>query len=101
MKLATFTHAGRTRIGVVLADEIVDVAGHGGLPVTMIDVLAAGAPALEAVAVAATRAPRLPLAGVHLEAPVPRPPEFLAIGLNYADHIREAGLETPKFPVFF
>ena len=38
---------------------------------------------------------------MKLEAPIPRPPKFLAIGLNYADHIAEAGFEAPKFPVFF
>ena len=38
---------------------------------------------------------------MKLEAPVLRPPEFLAIGLNYADHIAEAGLGTPEFPLFF
>jgi 2-keto-4-pentenoate hydratase/2-oxohepta-3-ene-1,7-dioic acid hydratase in catechol pathway len=32
---------------------------------------------------------------------VERPPKFLAMGLNYEDHIQEAGLGTPKFPTFF
>ena len=26
---------------------------------------------------------------------------FLAIGLNYADHVKESGFEAPPFPVFF
>ncbi len=30
-----------------------------------------------------------------------RPPKFLAIGLNYADHIAESGLDRPAFPTFF
>ena len=29
MKLVTFTHAGRTRIGAVEADAVVDFAAHG------------------------------------------------------------------------
>jgi 2-keto-4-pentenoate hydratase/2-oxohepta-3-ene-1,7-dioic acid hydratase in catechol pathway len=37
---------------------------------------------------------------VRLLAPV-LPRKFVAIGLNYADHIAESGLEAPKFPVFF
>jgi 2-keto-4-pentenoate hydratase/2-oxohepta-3-ene-1,7-dioic acid hydratase in catechol pathway len=37
---------------------------------------------------------------VRLLAPV-RPRKFLAIGLNYADHIAESGMEAPQFPVFF
>jgi 2-keto-4-pentenoate hydratase/2-oxohepta-3-ene-1,7-dioic acid hydratase in catechol pathway len=103
MKLATFTHAGSTRIGVVVDDEIVDLAAAApDLPRDMVAFLAAGAPVLAAARSAvADRTPRLALAGVHLDAPVPRPPEFLAIGLNYADHVAEAKLERPTFPVFF
>ena len=37
---------------------------------------------------------------IRLLAPV-RPRKFLAIGLNYADHIAESGMEAPQFPVFF
>ena len=44
---------------------------------------------------------RLALASLALRAPILRPPKFLAIGLNYADHVAEAGLETPKLPTVF
>jgi 2-keto-4-pentenoate hydratase/2-oxohepta-3-ene-1,7-dioic acid hydratase in catechol pathway len=37
---------------------------------------------------------------VRLLAPV-LPRKFLAIGLNYADHIAESRMEAPQFPVFF
>jgi 2-keto-4-pentenoate hydratase/2-oxohepta-3-ene-1,7-dioic acid hydratase in catechol pathway len=37
---------------------------------------------------------------VRLLAPV-QPRKFLAIGLNYADHIAESGMEAPEHPVFF
>jgi 2-keto-4-pentenoate hydratase/2-oxohepta-3-ene-1,7-dioic acid hydratase in catechol pathway len=43
---------------------------------------------------------RHPLDEVRLLAPV-LPRKFLAIGLNYADHIAESGMEAPEFPVFF
>jgi 2-keto-4-pentenoate hydratase/2-oxohepta-3-ene-1,7-dioic acid hydratase in catechol pathway len=43
---------------------------------------------------------RHPLEDVRLLAPV-LPRKFLAIGLNYADHIAESGLEAPKYPLFF
>jgi len=43
---------------------------------------------------------RYPLEEVRLLAPV-QPRKFLAIGLNYADHIAESGMEAPEFPVFF
>jgi 2-keto-4-pentenoate hydratase/2-oxohepta-3-ene-1,7-dioic acid hydratase in catechol pathway len=54
-----------------------------------------------AIAAAADGARRVPLADVRLLAPIPHPPKFLAIGLNYADHIAEAGMQAPDFPVFF
>ena len=31
----------------------------------------------------------------------PAPRKYLGIGLNYADHIAESGMEAPEFPVFF
>ena len=37
---------------------------------------------------------------IRLLAPV-RPRKYLAIGLNYADHIAESGMDTPEYPVFF
>jgi 2-keto-4-pentenoate hydratase/2-oxohepta-3-ene-1,7-dioic acid hydratase in catechol pathway len=43
---------------------------------------------------------RHPLDEIRLLAPV-QPRKFLAIGLNYADHIAESGMEAPPYPVFF
>jgi 2-keto-4-pentenoate hydratase/2-oxohepta-3-ene-1,7-dioic acid hydratase in catechol pathway len=40
------------------------------------------------------------LAEVALLAPV-KPRKYLAIGLNYADHVAESGMEAPEFPIFF
>ncbi len=103
MKLTTFTHDGATRIGVVRGAEIVDLATAApSLPRDLTALLADGAAALAAARSAATSAPAgLALADVRLEAPILRPPKFLAIGLNYGDHVKESGLEPPPFPVFF
>ena len=46
------------------------------------------------------RGDRHALEEVRLLAPV-QPRKFLGIGLNYADHIAESGMEAPEFPVFF
>jgi 2-keto-4-pentenoate hydratase/2-oxohepta-3-ene-1,7-dioic acid hydratase in catechol pathway len=103
MKLATFTHDGHTRVGIVVDDEIVDLAAAApDLPREMTALLAGG-PAALATACAATKpaAARLPVHGVRLRAPVLRPPKFLAIGLNYAGHIAESGRPRPTFPTFF
>lgn len=102
MKLATFTHAGTTRIGVVVGDEIVDLAAAAPtLPTEMKAFLAAGADALAAARAAQAAGSRLALAAVTLEAPVRNPQKFLGAGLNYADHIAETGKEQPKYPTFF
>ena len=68
----------------------------------MVAFLAAGSAAMAAARHAQSAASgRLALADVRLRAPVLRPPKFLAIGLNYADHVKESGLEPPAVPVFF
>ena len=103
MKLATFTHDGATRIGVVTGEQVVDLATVApGLPRDMVAFLAAGGAAMAAARHAESAASgRLALADVRLRAPVLRPPKFLAIGLNYADHVKESGLEPLAVPVFF
>ena len=103
MKLATFTHDGATRIGVVMGEQVVDLATVApGLPRDMVAFLAAGGAAMAAARHAESAASgRLALADVRLRAPVLRPPKFLAIGLNYADHVKESGLEPLAVPVFF
>jgi 2-keto-4-pentenoate hydratase/2-oxohepta-3-ene-1,7-dioic acid hydratase in catechol pathway len=42
-----------------------------------------------------------PLADVALLAPVPRPRAIFGIGLNYAAHAEEQGMEKPEFPIVF
>jgi len=102
MKLATFHHAGSTRIGLVDGDAIVDLAAAAReLPRDMIGLLEAGPGALQRAQRALGEGPRLPLADIHLEAPIARPPKFLAVGLNYADHVAETGRERPQFPTIF
>ena len=103
MKLATFTQAGSTRIGVVRGEELVDLAAAAPeLPRDLLSFLAAGGRARQrAGEVAAGTSARIPLSDVKLESPILRPPKYLAIGLNYADHVAESGLESPKFPTLF
>jgi 2-keto-4-pentenoate hydratase/2-oxohepta-3-ene-1,7-dioic acid hydratase in catechol pathway len=96
MRIARFTHEGRTRLGVVEGDDIVDVDD----PTVPIDV---GALLVEGDLdrLRAAGSTRLPLAEVRLEAPIASPPEFLAIGLNYADHVAESGRDRPAHPIVF
>jgi 2-keto-4-pentenoate hydratase/2-oxohepta-3-ene-1,7-dioic acid hydratase in catechol pathway len=72
MRLCRFEADGQARSGVVEGDQVVD----------------------------RDRGDRYPLGDVRLLAPV-HPRKFLGIGLNYADHIAESGMEAPEHPVFF
>ncbi|HWC37697.1 MAG TPA: fumarylacetoacetate hydrolase family protein [Acidimicrobiales bacterium] len=98
MRITRFTHGGSTRLGVVLGNEVADLGGRE-FPTDLPALLADGA--VEAASVAASTASRLALEEVRLEAPVARPPEFLAVGLNYRSHAAETGQALPTVPVIF
>ena len=103
MKLATFSHGGRERIGVVVGELVIDLAAAAPeLPTDMTAFLAAGDAAMERARACQTDADHaLGIDEVELKAPVPRPGKILAIGLNYRDHIEETGAEPPKAQVWF
>ncbi|MDO8940017.1 MAG: fumarylacetoacetate hydrolase family protein [Methylicorpusculum sp.] len=102
MKLATFTFKGKTRVGAVVGDWIVDSLGVKTIPEDMIGFLEGGASSIDAMQqLVAKNTQRIALADVILQAPVPRPRKFLGVGLNYADHIDETELEKPEYPTFF
>lgn len=102
MRVVSFRAAGGLHLGVVEGEEIVDITAFDPrLPRDLAALLEAdGLGALSAGA-RSPGAPRLPLAGVGLTAPVARPPKFLAIGLNYAAHVAESGMTPPEVPLFF
>lgn len=110
MKLATFTHRSRTRIGVVAGDFVVDLAAAApGLPADMTEFLGHGKAAMDAARQAAAAGGHaIALKDVRLEAPVPRPRKFLAIGMNYADHLEEMrrsdhfkNIKAPEHQIWF
>lgn len=103
MKLVTFIHNNYSRFGAVVDDDVVvDGVGEMNLPGAMINFISAGEPALQAMRKRiASGNHRIPLSEVKLQAPIPRPGKYLAISLNYADHIAETGRDRPEFPSFF
>ena len=103
MKLASFTHGGRQRIGVAVGELIIDLsAAAPDLPTDMTSFLAAGDAAMAQAREAQTQAAHaFGISEVELLAPVPRPGKILAIGLNYRDHIEETGAEAPQAQVWF
>jgi 2-keto-4-pentenoate hydratase/2-oxohepta-3-ene-1,7-dioic acid hydratase in catechol pathway len=102
MKLVTFTYKHQTRVGAVLDGIVVDSQADPHIPATMTAFLSAGTAAVSALQqVIDSGLYRLDLEAVTLEAPIPRPGKYLAISLNYADHIAETGKEKPQYPSFF
>ncbi|MGE5326549.1 MAG: fumarylacetoacetate hydrolase family protein [Deltaproteobacteria bacterium] len=89
------------------------LAASGMPPRDMIELLARGAEWRKALGVVAgalakatdpERAPKglfTPLASAHFRAPIARPGKITCVGLNYADHAHEQGIEPPKSPIFF
>ena len=100
MKLVTFTHGGSTRAGLDVGDGVADL-GPGGYP-DVLSFLRAGDAAIRyAKEVLASPGDVLPHSAVKIEAPIPNPPKFICIGLNYLDHAKESGMEVPTTPTVF
>lgn len=98
MKLVRFGNAGAEKPGLVDAQGTIrDLSAY--IPDIDGRTLDAGTLAKLAALDAATL-PAAP-AGARLGAPVGNVRNFIAIGLNYADHAAEAGLRIPREPVIF
>lgn len=98
MRLASYeTLDGEKAAGVVIGDEVVPLSSIQGAPTDVIGVLTAGLDGLNRKA--ADSRERLPLDGITLRAPIPRPSKYLAIGFNFASHLQEihAAAEKPQF----
>src|SRR5262245_50609892 len=90
MRLATFIHRDRQRIGVVDGNDIIDVALQAGAPESLRALLERGAEGSAWIRKAVSCGPRVPISDVRLCAPIPSPQKFLALGGNYASHLAEA-----------
>ena len=101
MKLASYSKGGTTpRVGVVVEQNILDLASCGDFPDTLQGLLEHGVD-VAAIEAAIGGGETMSLAEVELHSPVSRPGKILAIGLNYGDHIEETGSEPPKHQVWF
>lgn len=122
MKLVTYRSSveAAARLGVLVDDLVVDVAALAAaqgktLPDTMLGLIDAGRPGLDALSEClGSAAGRFPtgsataIGNVKLLAPIPRPRKnIFGIGLNYVEHVAESAktLDTskdlPKQPVVF
>jgi len=97
MRIATFKTADGPATGIVDGDRLIPTGRPGDATALMADWPAIRAD-LENKAAAGGA---LALREADLLAPVLRPGKIFAIGLNYADHIAESKMETPKEQVWF
>ena len=89
MRLVTFLdRSGHAEAGLLSGKEIASLGS------SMLSVCATGN-------LSAVPGPRYSLSEVKLLAPIPRPPKFICVGLNYRDHAAEARMEIPKVPTIF
>ncbi len=102
MKLARFTENGRTRIGKIEKDQIIDLCSVTGDSCSMrrlLTNLSYWRDELETIT-----HPAYALSAVRLEAPVADPQKFLGIGMNYRQHAQEArlaGIPIPESQLWF
>jgi acylpyruvate hydrolase len=116
------TLAQRADAGIIVGDEVADIAGCREtipaahlVPAKVRSILEAGEGALDLLrgildhigandAVAARlrdSGALLPLAEARLLAPIPDPPMILSCGMNYREHLREMNSPVPDYPTSF
>ncbi len=107
MKLVTYQTDHGPRVAALHDDHYVDLNQADPAVPSCIKALLAGGPALlaQAEAAAAKGSPldktNADAANVELPPVIPSPQKIICIGLNYADHARESGLEPPTEPCVF
>jgi 2-keto-4-pentenoate hydratase/2-oxohepta-3-ene-1,7-dioic acid hydratase in catechol pathway len=96
MRLLAFALTSRgpgPRLGQLTDDGILDLTEVLGSDLA--SVIARGA------RLGGASGPLVDPAAVTLLAPLPRPGKIICVGLNYADHCREQGIEPPGYPMLF
>ena len=109
MRLVTFSHQGRPRLGVMVSqrgqDYVLDLSqAQPGLPTDAIEFLSAGEAALAAARTCSATADErylVPEVDVTLLAPVLRPGKIICLGHNYYDHMGLGKTEPPEYPTLF
>ena len=97
MKIARYSHKGKTGIGLVTGERVHAIADAPG----MIALIRDFATWKDRIAALESEPGGIPLAEVRLRSPIERPGKIMAIGLNYADHAAEAAMELPTEQLWF
>ncbi|WP_432473236.1 fumarylacetoacetate hydrolase family protein [Amphritea sp. HPY] len=102
MKLARYCYNNQPGLGIVQGDRIIPLNNDPSLPEDMSELLYQYQTLQHSLLSLINKAEHsIPLTNVKLLAPIARPGKYLGVGLNYADHIAETGLERPDFPTLF
>ncbi|WP_079228522.1 fumarylacetoacetate hydrolase family protein [Pseudomonas putida] len=106
MKLARYTHHGKTSVGLVQGNRVINL-DHllpTSAPVDVAALLARTDALADARTLQATAENSVALEHVRLQAPILRPGKFMALGMNYKDHEAEArrlNVPIPASQVWF
>jgi len=90
------------RVAALRDGRYVDLASTDPtLPWSLKELLAGGEEVMHRAAAAQAIGETIDPRTVRLLAPIPDPQKVICVGLNYADHARESGVEPPAEPVIF
>ena len=105
MRVVSFLHDGKQRIGCPDGDQIIDLSvANPELPTDLLSLLEAGPEAMaqaKAAAAGAGTNARVPSSEVTYLPLIARAPKVICIGRNYAAHAKEGGVEPPSYPEIF
>ncbi len=102
MRLVTYQSKSGPRVAGVKDGQFVDLQqADPALPTCMKQLLGLGPNGLKQAAAALSQGKPFDPQGIKLLAPVPNPQKVICVGLNYADHAKESGAQTPPEPVLF
>jgi 2-keto-4-pentenoate hydratase/2-oxohepta-3-ene-1,7-dioic acid hydratase in catechol pathway len=105
MKLVSFLHKGKGKLGCLVNDNIVDLTIVApSLPTDLLSLLSLGSSALKQADEASKSASKeafVSLKNISYLTLIQRPPKIICIGRNYAAHAKEGGAEPPKYPEIF
>ncbi len=100
MLIARYSEGEGIRLGLVVGDSLQPIAPESLPPAEELSRL--GAASVEQTgATALILEDPIPLQGVQLLAPIPRPSKIICIGTNYRAHAAEHGVAVPDYPEVF
>lgn len=102
MKFLSFESGGSAGLAVSTEDGLAGLLSTDPLyPGDLVTLIAQGGDALTDAARVLARGQRLNMERVNVRPPLSNPPKIVCVGLNYGDHSKESGFETPDFPTLF